>query len=217
MNISIVIMTHHKRIVNAHSLHMKLNEMGFDEVYVSIDTNESEWLNGKSSWRYHKDSDWAVTLQDDAIILDTFKENLESALANIPEETCLSLYTGKVTPYHKEVSEAVEKANQSGASYLSSDNLLWGVGFAMKTEDIPVILDCVDVNKYRNLQYDNRIGMFFRERGKNIYYTNPSLVDHDYTLPSLVGHDKKEPRVAHNYVGNALVSNWNSNVIDMGV
>lgn len=217
MKISVVIMAHKDRAMQTFHLRQKLQYMKFTSVKVCVDHDNNEWENGKKAWRMHEGSDWAITIQDDAIISSTFEYNVRKALENIPEQTCLSFYTGTVRPFESRVTKAVKQAEKDSASYLSGNNLFWGVGFALPTKDIPVILDCVDVKRYEKLMYDHRIGMFFTARKQKVYYTNPSLLDHDDSLPSLTKHITDRPRIAHRYIGEDIVPEWNNTLVDIGI
>jgi len=66
----------------------------------------------------------------------------------------------------------------------------------------------------RTEPYDTRIGIFYQRNRLPVYYTMPSLVDHDDDLDSLLDHGKaKGARVAHR-LATGLVA-WNKQVIDI--
>lgn len=208
MKISVSIMAHPKREEQAESLFAKLVTMPFDNTTLVYDNGMGELYNGDRALIRHT-GDWHLVLQDDAIIGDNFYTNLMSALENAPDQTIISLYTGKVRPFPTAVTTAVTKAQEEGASWLSHQTLLWGVGIAIKTDLIPAVLLKA---KHSNLPYDRRIGQYFKDSRQKVYYTIPSIVDHNNTLPSLTGHGyAKEPRVAHMYSDEIL--NFNNKVI----
>jgi hypothetical protein len=208
MNISVSIMAHPKRKIQAGYLQSILKMYPFVDVTIIWDELNNEWHTGKRALQggIVNASDWHVVIQDDAILTPYFYENLESAINGLPEQSLLSLYTGTARPLAERVAAAVSKAPDG--SYLGFHQLLWGVGITIPTSHIQPMLEFVDDIK---LQYDNRVGEFYGQQGKMVYYTAPSLVDHDDELDTLVpGHGRDinpEPRKAHR-LATGLVA-WN--------
>jgi len=211
--ISISIMAHPSRKDWSNELYLRLKQMPFSQVTLIEDSKNSEWETGKEALLAHDKSDYHCVIQDDAIIADTFYENLERAIESLPTRSLLSLYTGTTKPQKQRVQQAVDMAQDYGASYLSASTLLWGVCIAIPTEMIDPMLN--HVKNSRHL-YDRRIGQFFKDNNMPVYYSFPSLVDHR-DEGSLIKHDVKDKRVAH-YFEFKSVDKWKSSpVIDMGV
>lgn len=213
MNIAVAIMSHPSRVKHANKLYKQLKKQGFYAVDIILDLKNDEWSNGKNCWEWlqYSIADYGMVIQDDAIISPNFYKNIAAAVDHLREECALSLYTGTVRPYRALVSNAVMKANYTGSSFLKSHRLHWGVCVIMPTDKIKPMLNATE--GLRDL-YDVRIGKAARKVGLPVFYTNPSLVDHDNSIGSVVGTTSKEPRVAHNYEPN-LRKHWNSNYIDM--
>lgn len=197
MKISIAIMAHPSREEQVNKLYTLLHAMPFTCITPVYDDGRGEWVTGERSLLSHDDSDWHIVIQDDAIISDTFYANALQAILNTPEPTLLSFYTGTVRPHEIPVTKAIEIAMSEDASYLSFNTLCWGVAFAIPTPDIKTVLYSV---RYNRLPYDWRIGSYYTIIEKQVYYTFPSIVDHDYTIDSLLKHDiSNMPRKAHVY------------------
>lgn len=196
MKISVTVMAHESRRMYAYNLYEKLFRQDFFKISIIYDDGNGEWDTGVRSLRANADSDWHIVIQDDAIISDNFYNNALNAILNAPEPTLLSFYTGTVRPYRSKFIRAVNKARAENASYLSYNTLCWGVAFAIPTKDIDTMLDFVSSSR---LLYDARIGSYYQKTWKNVYYTNPSIVDHNWELPSLTGHNVVLRRVAHHY------------------
>lgn len=210
MKISVSIMSHPSRKESATALYKKVTNKGFYETSLTFDDGGGEWATGVRALKSHTDSDYVILLQDDAIISNEFYDNALQAILSAPEQSLLSFYTGTVRPYESAVKRAVKKAGDIGASYLSFPTLNWGVGFAIPTNDIEPMLEFV---KNMRQPFDERIGRYYLLNKKTVYYTYPSLVDHNYKLGSLIGNDKSvEPRKAHVYQPNK-VYNWNKKVV----
>lgn len=208
MKLSVTVMAHPLRKEYADKLHSKLSSQGFYETAIIYDNGGGEWDTGVRSLKSHADSDWHIVIQDDAIISDTFYDNALQAILNIPEPTLLSFYTGTVRPYRSKFIIGVNNANQEQASYLSYNTLCWGVAFAIPTKDIDTMLDFVSSSR---LLYDARIGSYYQKTWQNVYYINPSIVDHNWELPSLTGHNIVLKRVAHHY--DPGIVEWNNKVV----
>src|SRR5690606_41115654 len=60
------------------------------------DGSQGEWDNHARAWRYLADqqADWGVVLQDDAIVTDSFHDDLASLLGHVPSCSCVGLYAG---------------------------------------------------------------------------------------------------------------------------
>lgn len=205
MNLSFAIMAHPKRKKQAELLQSKL------DCEIIWDTTNREWDTGQRALGCDLDAEWLCIIQDDAIVGENFYTNLVNAIDNVPTKSLISLYTGTVRPNTALVTAAVNKAKLEKASWLKHKTLLWGVAIVIPTEDIVPMLEYV---KYSRLPYDFRIGSYYQHVKKPVYYTNPSIADHDWQTPSLTGHDRKPAkRVAHNY-SDELIS-WNKSVVDI--
>lgn len=210
MKISIAIMAHPKRVLEAERLHKLIKTMPFSYVSLIFDSQNDEWKNGETCLYQSFGSDWHIVIQDDAIISPLFYENVVKAIENIPSESLISFYTGRVRPYSFQVNRAVHKADERGASWLSAGTLFWGVCIAIPTKHIEGVLRFA---QNRREAYDSRIGRYFMQNKLPVYYAYPSIADHDYTLGSLIGNDRTvEPRVAHRYEPG-LITAWNKDVI----
>ena len=197
MKISLAIMAHPARKQQAEFLFMQIRRYPFAGLQIVYDEDRVEWHTGKRAIEAgicH--GDWHVVIQDDAILTPDFYENIENAIKALPIKTLFSLYTGTARPLARRVKEAVEKA--SDGEWLKANQLFWGVGIAIPTDQIEPMLEFVeDID----LQYDNKIGEFYCRNNIPVYYTMPSLVNHNDALGSLLpGHGKQfndEPRIAH--------------------
>lgn len=217
MNISVAVMAVPKRKVQAEKLRRQLKKYPFTYVTVVYDqqasgTHDSEWNNGKNSLIAGiGKGDYHVVIQDDALLTPNFYENLEGAIKNCPDQnTLISLYTGTSRPFPKRVQTAVDKTYH--ATWLRYMLLLWGVGIILPTDHIEHLLEFV---ADRDEPYDTRIGIFYQRNRIPVYYTMPSLVQHDDELGTVIPGHGTEPgaRVAHK-LASGLVQ-WNNQVIDI--
>lgn len=212
MKISIAIMAHPDRTVQAIALYNKIVQYDLVEPHIIWDQQNNEWHTGRRALAYGiGKGDYHVVLQDDAIINEHFYYNLVKAINAAPQYTLISLYTGTVRPFNQRVGAAVEKAK--GASWLSGYLLFWGVGIVIPTSHIEPMLEYADNS---DEPYDTRIGMFYYSNMIPVLYTNPSLVDHDDDIGTLVGERADLPqgkRVARNMINADMM--WNSKIVEI--
>lgn len=197
MNISLAIMAHPKRRAAAEALLDQLTDYPFTESAVIYDIGNNEWETGKRALLQGVGKgDWHVVIQDDAILTPRFYQNIKRAIMALSERALISLYAGTARPIPDRVKNAIDKAPDG--SWLAFHQLMWGVGIVIPTDHIEPMLEFVeDIG----LQYDNKVGEFYARNGLLVYYTVPSLVDHDDAVDTLVpGHGRDispEPRRAH--------------------
>lgn len=216
MQISVTVMAVPARKLQAEYLAAILRYYPFSDVSITYDpvadgTHESEWNNGKASLLAGLGKgDWHVVIQDDAILTPNFYENIEGAITHAPSKSIISLYTGKARPFPQRVTEAVNKVVDE--TFLQYILLMWGVGIVLPTSHIEPLLDFVaDWQE----PYDTRIGIFYQRNRLPVYYTMPSLVDHDDELGTAIpGHGTKPgARVAHRLATGPVI--WNNRVINI--
>lgn len=214
MRITATVMAHPKRKKEAEALALDLRSYPFTDVWITWDEKNSEWDTGSRALASGANKgDWHLVVQDDALLTPYFYENIEAALQALPIKTVVSLYIGQCRPFGSRVTEAIKKAGD--ATWLKHYMLLWGVGILIPSDHIEPMLEFVSDPRYDDTPYDVRIGHFYLGNRLPIYYTLPSLVDHNEAIGSLLDHDATatEPRVAHK-LANSLVQ-WNDRVIDI--
>lgn len=195
MRISIAIMAVPERLEQAKALEQEIHAQG-GYSRIILDQTRKEWHTGKRALlAYDEEAEWHIVLQDDAIIASNFLENVNRALREVPRRTLVSFYTGTHRPYRISVQQAVDKAKKMGGSWLTFNTLLWGVGIAIPTEDIPSIAYA----RSSILAYDRRVGQFYKAIGKSVYYTFPSIVDHNDDMPTTLNHQTNGKRIAHQF------------------
>lgn len=217
MQISVTVMAVPARKLQAEYLAAILRYYPFCDVSVTYDqkaagTHDSEWDNGVASLRAGLGKgDYHVVIQDDAILTPNLYENIEGAIKSCPGgNTLISLYTGKARPMGKRVEAAVKKVVDE--TWLDYWLLMWGVGILIPTSHIEPLLDFVSD---RTEPYDTRIGIFYQRNRLPVYYTMPSLVDHDDEMGTAIpGHGTKPgTRVAHRLATGPVI--WNNRVINI--
>lgn len=131
--------------------------------------------------------DWSVVLEDDAVVVPGFREQLASALEVAPGPV-VSLYLGRLRPpqYQRRLGLMTAHADKAGACWLSAPHMLHAVGYAIRRDVLPSLLefDC-------DSPADERIGLW--RGGEPVFYCWPSLVDHA-DLPTVTAHPDGQVR-----------------------
>ena len=125
--------------------------------------------------RHAAHADWLILLEDDAVPVEGFRDQLEQALAVAPTSV-VSLYLGRKRPPHLQfmIEPAIKRADDADASWLVSRQLLHAVGLAVRSSIVEDMLATID----EELPIDEAINGWANKRRYRIGYSFPSLVDH---------------------------------------
>lgn len=156
--------------------------------------------NHKRAWDWHAEhthDGWAVVLEDDALPVDGFREQLSAALAVAPAPI-VSLYLGTDDRafWQNGIRYAIEHASP-GTSWLIAGALLHAVGVAIRSDLLPLHIS-------EGLAVDTAIGNWAKRNSHLIAYTLPSLVDHADEQPIVTQRhgstaQRLTPRRAHRF------------------
>lgn len=175
----------------------------FDEVSADILTLDTGTLgctgNHALMWRQLAESpaDWNVVLEDDAIPVEGFRDQLDAALAVAPSPI-VSLYLG--TGYIDDSSTAaiLNRADQLGAHWLvTPGRVLHAVALAIRGDLVGSLVESAlpAAGRPATKPIDRAIANWARARGHRVAYSVPSLVDHA-DEKSLVTRYRRTPRKA---------------------
>lgn len=166
------------KAVQAHLVSVDDGTMGCDQNHATVQTHLANVT-----------STWTVVLEDDAEPVDDFLTQLRNALTMAPTPI-VSLYYGKLRPPHWErrKATALMQARAEDAHWIVGSHLLHAVGYAIRTELLPSLL-----NHMTTMPVDQHITDWARQHGYLIGYTHPSLVDHA-DGPTIVDHPDRQPR-----------------------
>jgi hypothetical protein len=205
-------MAHPKRKREAEALYKQLIQYPFSDVYIIWDELNNEWHTGERALKggIVLGSDWHLVIQDDAVLTPHIYDNIEGLISALPVKSVVSLYTGKVRPLQDRVIPAVQKA--PNGSFLSHYMMMWGVAILLPSDQIEAMLEFAADPMFREDKYDIRVGRFYYGNHLPIYYSMPSLVDHDDSIGSLIGNGgTTAPRVAHRLATGRV--SWTDRVI----
>ncbi|ORV20950.1 hypothetical protein AWB98_01230 [Mycolicibacterium conceptionense] len=189
MTFRVGIVAHTARFANAEALSRTT-----DADFVNYDTGVRgcEGNHRDALERLHRNArgaQWLVILEDDAVPVTGFRDQLDAALITAPAPI-VSLYLGRSRPpqWQPRISDAIEKADANDASWILSGHLLHAVGYAVRTELAPSLLGHVT-----DLPIDQSISVWARHQGHQVAYSWPSLVQHQ-DGPTLISHRDGQPR-----------------------
>ena len=148
---------------------------------------------------------WAVVLEDDAVPVKGFGEQIYAAL-NVAPTRIVSLYCGSGYPaqYQRLFTEAIQ--THEDACWLLHPQLRHAVGYAIHPSIIRPVTVGMETAIAKRYAPDDAISHWAMRNRETVGYTNPSLVDHkdgptviDYRMhlgrPTVPG--RKRPRKAH--------------------
>lgn len=207
--ISTAIMAHPSRERFIPALRERLGpvDVVWDEIGDRWDTGRRAMLAYDPAASHH------MVIQDDAVLPRDLQQGVENALGHVDEGSPLVLYLGNTRPYRQKIQQLVDRAGN--ASFITMEELLWGVGVVVPTDQIDGMVAHCDRLKIKN--YDLRMSSWFQYNGTRVWYSWPSLVDHRDVRdnPSLV-HGRTANRQAHRFVGHhrsAVKVDWTGKVI----
>lgn len=142
-------------------------------------------------------SDWVVVLEDDAVPVAGFRDQLAMALEVAPSDV-VGLYVGGppiYPPYGRSsVCGALRRADEADAHWITADVLLHAVGYAIRADLLPAIVAGV-----RGDHWDAALSDWTAANRVTVAHTVPSLVDHADGVPVItdrVGTSARGPRRA---------------------
>lgn len=198
------IVGHTARVDAVHVLQDKVGAVyaSVDDGTLGCDANHNKvwtWLADNPA-----DADWLVVIEDDALPITEFADQLTQVLEAAPTPI-VSLYLGTGRPVWYQpkgqssakklqpiLREAVAKAEVQGSSFITAPQLFHGVAVAIKTDLVPSMLDMTGLKDERR-PFDYAISDWGEHEELRISYPQPSLVDHE-DGPSVAVHQDREPR-----------------------
>lgn len=144
------------------------------------------------TWLASGNHPFSVVLEDDSVPVEDFRDQLDQVLEVAPTPI-VSLYLGRSHPPHwqNEISKAILPLYEDPCFLIASD-LLHGVGYAIRTEMVPQMIDRVQGDVfYRPI--DEAISSWAHSIACPVSYARPSIVDH-LDGPSLHAPTSWQPR-----------------------
>lgn len=216
--VTAAIVAHPDRALNAQRLQRKLHYDNPDTWTVPEDftpTAQSQIIMDNEGlgcddnhiraweWLARQDSPWLMVLEDDALPIDEFNDQLAKALINAPTSV-VSLYLGRTRPgfYQQQIAHALTGCSHPGEGDRIDDSIPWVVstrllhcvGVVMRREVVQLMvadgLLAAHVDAVHAI--DQGITEFCRSYNLPIGYTVPSLVDHA-DCRSLARHSDDNP------------------------
>ena len=169
------------------------------------------WRQARSAWgMFSEHADWHVLLQDDAVPCPDFLEGLALALDHVHGPAIVSGYLGQGRLVPARWTTLAGRAEREGASWIRSNTLMWGVCIALRTVDIPLMIDWAD--RRAAIPDDMRVSGWAKRFERDVWYTWPSLVDHR-PVPSLTKHRAHDRTARRLLISSARDVSWSGPVV----
>jgi len=164
--------------------------------YLSVDSGSLGCTGNHSAvWKWHADhpADWNVVLEEDALPVDRFRDQLTAALAVAPA-SIVSLYLGRGYIEDRRMEALLHSADTTGSHWVvAHGRILHAVALAVRGDLLPSMTTRFPLR--RTQQIDRVLSQWARSHGHRVAYSVPSLVDHA-DEPSLVTRYRRLPRKA---------------------
>lgn len=192
MNNTIAIVAHTTRAKQAHQLMADVGAayMNIDNGTLGCNKNHHKvW-----TWLAQHASDWAIVLEDDAVPVAGFNEQIAQALTVAPTPV-VSLYLGKhhipTLDIERDKQQAIVKAQAADAHWITGNQLLHAVAIAVRKDQLhPMLTHIKGLPDF--FPIDEAISHWAAQT-THISYTWPSLCDHR-DEPTLFRHHDKLDR-----------------------
>ena len=167
--------------IQAEAITIDMDGMGCTENHCRA----LEWLN-------ESQGDWVCVLEDDALITNNFRQQLEMAVAKAPSPI-VSLYLGRGRP--KGAQHLIAKAivqNPSSTidhNWIVSTYMLHAVGYVIRKSLLPELIEWLQEQE----PIDEAISDFAQQNHLAISYTRPSLIDHRDDQPVITVRVSRYP------------------------
>lgn len=183
--VPIGIVAHHSRLARAEKLAELLTAevVAVDEGGLGAGRNHEQCYE----WLAESTAPWVVLLEDDAIPVRRFREQLNRLLIAAPNTGLLSLYLGRSRPPHWQLS--IAQVINRDENFLAASELLHHVAVAIRPALIPAMLSFIRRDTaYADgkLPIDEAIGRWCRSASMPVMYAHPSICDHDARLGTVI-------------------------------
>ena len=184
---SIGVVAHHARYERATLL---ADRVRAEVVSVDSDGKLGAGANHEACYQWlaeTSEAPWCVLLEDDAVPVKDFRNQLNQVLRAAPNTGLLSLYLGRFRPPHWQPS--IARAITGDQHFLMASELLHHVAVAIRTPLIGAMLHHIRADRrYQigRLPIDEAIGGWARAASMKVAYCHPSIVNHDTRLNTVI-------------------------------
>lgn len=150
--------------------------------------------NHARAWRQHAErpADWSLNLEDDAVPVEQFRDQLEQALEVAPTPI-VSLYLGGGYIGDSLTTALLARADATGAHWaVTNGGILHAVALAVRRE---ILIPMIEYLGSRTRAVDAMLSSWAQRNSYDVAYSIPSLVDHA-DEKSLVTKYRRSPRRA---------------------
>lgn len=166
--------------------------------------------NHIAAWRQHakNPAEWNLNLEDDAVPVDEFRDQLQKAL-NVAPAPIVSLYLGGGYIGDNLVRALLKDARKLGSNWAVAEGAVrHAVALAVRGEILSPMIEHLE---RQTGAVDSTIGSWAKRNSHRVAYSLPSLVDHA-DEKSLVTKHRRSPRRAFETGGR---EEWCSKLILM--
>lgn len=204
----------HVGVVGHYSRHQAVDELSaqVDADFTCMDDGSLGCrANHVNAWNWHAGTpaEWSVVLEDDALPVPDFRNQLTSALSVAPAPV-VSLYLGYGYIYDRDVKHHLDQAKLMKANWVVTGRVLHAVALAVRGDLVESLV--ASLPRRQSQAIDRSVSLWARAAGHEVAYTIPSLVDHRDETSLVTPHRRRSPRRAWEVGGR---NRWNPTLIRM--
>lgn len=215
MRLSAAIMAHPDRANLVEDLRDKLDRyvsIKWDQAGPPSGRGDRVWSVAREAWlAFDPSADYHALIQDDAVPCANLLAGLENALSYLPHDALVSPYLGKGRNVPLRWGRMAERADATGAAWVVSEILAWGVCILAPTRLIPDMVAWCD--RKAGMPDDMRVSAWARRHQIEVWYPWPSLVDHRHGVASITKHRAADRVAQRHHQGSALDIDWTTGIV----
>ena len=195
ITLSAALMAHPDRREQVQEILARLDrpvEVTWDRIHDLWDTGRRAML------AYDPAADYHVVIQDDVLVPRDLLAGLEKALTHVPAGHPVCGYIGRLRPWPERMSQLTAKAARQNASWVVMPEPMWGPLICVPTACIEEMVQFCDGLDMRN--YDLRVSRYFKEKGVDVWFPWPSIVDHADGPSLIIGRSATDRRTGRNRI-----------------
>jgi hypothetical protein len=176
------------------------------EAKIIQDRGKGLWDTARRAWlSYDTNKEFHTVIQDDVLFCKGFKEKVETLLNEQGDKYVYAFFIRNKGQKNVDFDKAIKEG------YLVLNKLGWCLGVTVPTKYIEEMIAYCDSSRFSDKRFrnrdDERLKMFFRKIGLEVYYPLPCWLQHNSDSDSLIGLGHNKGRKAAIFIDDECSTN----------